>query len=381
MKSKQSSKESVKPKSTRLKLILKITAVILFVMFALEAGLRLREKLRTKVGGVYPSITYQHNQLRHALIPNVTYFDRVKINSLGFRGPEFSIQKPPNTIRIVCLGGSTTFDTYVSSNDQMWTQKLETFLKERYFDANIEVINAGVVGYKVIDTLINLQTRILPLQPDIIVLYHAHNDINGNLNTFLPTKNSPRPGWVNSEGGLKGFLRENSLLYQKSSLFLRYAQASSRGERGLRNQAISEAGLRNFERNLSLIAFSCTENNIKLIMPQVITGFRAEMTNEEQLANAKWALLFCWHLTLNGIYDAYIRYNEAIEKVAHESGAVFVESTKEIPGGSEYFADGIHFTDKGAHRFAEIIGARILDNTDRISYFPQRQNKHTASAF
>src|SRR5580765_4844670 len=33
----------------------------------------------------------------------------VKLNSQGFRNPEFSTNKPANTLRIVCLGDSWTF--------------------------------------------------------------------------------------------------------------------------------------------------------------------------------------------------------------------------------------------------------------------------------
>ena len=30
------------------------------------------------------------------------------INTLGFWGPEWAVEKPPNTVRVVALGGSTT---------------------------------------------------------------------------------------------------------------------------------------------------------------------------------------------------------------------------------------------------------------------------------
>ena len=347
--------------SGRLKYFLKIGAVIIFAILILEGGLRLREKLRSKIGGVYPGLTYQHHQLRHAFIPNTTYFNRVKINSLGFRSPEITIQKPPNTIRIVCIGGSTTFDTYVSSNDRTWTNKLKRFLKEKYLDANIEVINAGVVGYKVMDSLINLQSRILPLEPDMIVFYHAHNDIAGNRNTYLPTKEVPRPGEVKNECAIIGFLREHSLLYQKTNLLIRYIIAGRRSKHSSRHDTISKVGLSNFEKTLSLIGFVCAENNIKLIMPYVITGFREEMSKKEQLENAKWSVHFSRHLSLNGIYDGYSKYNQVIKKIASRFNGIFVYSTSEIPGGSDYFADGLHFTDKGAERFAEIVGSKILE--------------------
>src|SRR5581483_8198980 len=52
----------------------------------------------------------------------------VKVNALGFRGNEFEREKPPGTIRIACLGASTTFCGEVSSNDATWPAQLEKIL-------------------------------------------------------------------------------------------------------------------------------------------------------------------------------------------------------------------------------------------------------------
>ena len=43
----------------------------------------------------YPSPGYAKGENRH--------------NSLGYRGEEFAVPKPPSVYRIVCLGGSTTY--------------------------------------------------------------------------------------------------------------------------------------------------------------------------------------------------------------------------------------------------------------------------------
>ena len=44
----------------------------------------------------------------------------IRINSQGFRGPEISRVKPPQTVRLAFLGGSTTFCAEVSSNEATW---------------------------------------------------------------------------------------------------------------------------------------------------------------------------------------------------------------------------------------------------------------------
>ena len=332
--------------------------MVVVVCFSLEGLLCLRERYRTAIGGVYPEIFYQHEQLRHTLIPNATHYGRVAVNSLGFRGPEITLEKPPNTIRIVCMGGSTTFDTYVSSNDKTWTQRLEALLKQKFDLANIQVINAGVPGYRVLDNLINLQTRLLVLNPDIIIDYDGHNDVQANRNIYL-SKNL-RLGEVKTLDPIIKFLQEKSLLYQKATLALRYFEAARESEKSRRYDVVSETGLANFERVLSLLVYSSQRNGITVILPRVVTGFRKEMPSAEQVENAKWAFHFMRHLTLKGIFDGYDRYNQVIKKVAHEYGALYIDETAKISDGHEYFADGIHFTDKGAELVAKIIGDEIL---------------------
>lgn len=43
---------------------------------------------------------------------------------------------------------------------------------------SVEVINAGVAGYSSYNNLINISFRILPLEPDLIILYQGINDID-----------------------------------------------------------------------------------------------------------------------------------------------------------------------------------------------------------
>ena len=106
------------------------------------------------------------------------YFDgRLAINSMGFRGDEFQQQKPHECLRIVCLGGSTTFSPRVE-NAKTYPRLLQDKLRSTCPDLQIEVINAGAPGYTSAESLINFQLRVLDLSPDMVVIYHAVNDIH-----------------------------------------------------------------------------------------------------------------------------------------------------------------------------------------------------------
>src|SRR5467141_728049 len=67
----------------------------------------------------------------------------VHINSHGTRGTEFQTTKPPNTIRVLCLGDSRTFG-WGLSEPETYSGVLERLLQAHFSAAKrIEVINAG----------------------------------------------------------------------------------------------------------------------------------------------------------------------------------------------------------------------------------------------
>jgi hypothetical protein len=80
------------------------------------------------------------------------------INSFGFRGHEYPIEKTANAFRILALGDSFTFGQGVEEHD-IYTTLLERELAERHPEKHIEVINTGIMGYSAIDEM-NLLHRI-----------------------------------------------------------------------------------------------------------------------------------------------------------------------------------------------------------------------------
>ena len=94
------------------------------------------------------SIYSEHHYLGYTLTPNYKSLDGLNIhNSLGCRGEEFSKKKQPGVYRIVMLGGSTTYTTFVQSYKESWPFLTQIMLRNVCNLDNIEVINAGVGGY------------------------------------------------------------------------------------------------------------------------------------------------------------------------------------------------------------------------------------------
>lgn len=99
------------------------------------------------------------------------------VNSLGYRGPEVAIPKAPGGFRIVALGGSTTYGGYLDSYELAYPHQLQLELATVYGLDQVEVVNAGVPAYSTWETSVNFMLRVPDLNPDMIIIYHALNDL------------------------------------------------------------------------------------------------------------------------------------------------------------------------------------------------------------
>ncbi|WP_170399404.1 SGNH/GDSL hydrolase family protein [Ruegeria arenilitoris] len=119
-------------------------------------------------------------------IPAPSYkTDTNRHNSLGFRGEEIAPEKPTGITRIVAIGGSTTYGSHVNDYTQSYPAQLGALLNAD--TRGFEVVNAGVPGWVSTENLINLQTRVLPLDPDIVILFQGRNELFAQaFNNFKP---------------------------------------------------------------------------------------------------------------------------------------------------------------------------------------------------
>ena len=97
----------------------------------------------------------------------------VVIDSLGYRGVEFTRQKPPGETRMLMIGDSFTFGEFVSEG-QTLPAILEARLRKQC--PSLRVINAGLPGSTITDQHEMLR-RSMTLRPDAVVLVMTTNDI------------------------------------------------------------------------------------------------------------------------------------------------------------------------------------------------------------
>jgi lysophospholipase L1-like esterase len=97
------------------------------------------------------------------------------INSQGFRSLwDLSEAKEPGEARIMCLGDSTAFG-YSVGDRETYSSVLEEILRKRFPGRRITVINAGVPGYCLYQSLLLFRQRALRYHPDIVVVKDCGN--------------------------------------------------------------------------------------------------------------------------------------------------------------------------------------------------------------
>ncbi len=331
------------------------TLVVAGGLLAAEGAMRGRESIR--VGSATPGDTLyiEHPLLGRIPRPGARMIGRntaVVINSLGLRGPEIPAVKPDGTFRIACLGGSTTFGTHCSSNDTTWPARLQERLRASRPDLRIEVVNAGVPGYTVSHSRINLEERVLALDPDLIVVYHAANDLSAIQKLYCSSRQVDNKR-ATALTRVAEWLSRHSLLYRKVAKNVNVQLAGRDTARRLDH--LPEPAVAEFRSILSALVDDCRRAGIPVVLCTVATHFRADQPPAVRRRAAGTSLYYNRYLTVDALIDAFERFNSAIREVAVQAGAPCADVFSAVPGTPVYFGDSIHFSDEGTRLVADCL--------------------------
>jgi len=120
----------------------------------------------------------------------------VSVNSAGFRGPEWTIAKPPGTLRIAVIGDSFTEAPHVAY-DETFCAVAERALGgcKGLGGRKVQVMDFGIDAYGTAQELITLRRDVWQYSPDAVVLaFFSGNDVRNN-STVLETDKC-RPFYV-----------------------------------------------------------------------------------------------------------------------------------------------------------------------------------------
>jgi lysophospholipase L1-like esterase len=240
----------------------------------------------------------------------------------------FPVEPPPRNPslrRLVALGGSSTGGAFQMDDlGLFWPARLG----ERLAAQGWEVVNQGVGGWNSLHVRLYLESDIARLDPDLLVLYLGHNDLEP---TTLTTRQAwdryrSRRGWVARASGLFG---------------------RSRALSGLRNALLAAAGRRG---TVAVPPEDARENLIAIVQTAQAHGARVLLVTEG--------------------YDPdpapMAAYGALLSEVATAHGALWLDGAGLLhaAGSPDLFIDDCHLSIQG-HR---VLADGIADTLDRAGW-------------
>ncbi|MGE0159669.1 MAG: SGNH/GDSL hydrolase family protein [Dehalococcoidia bacterium] len=221
-------------------------------------------------------------------------------NSLGYRGPEVSCEKPKGTTRIVLVGGSSTYGWGVE-DDQTLDEYMRQELSTRYPGRRFEVVNLAFDGYDSFQDYERIRIEGLGYQPDVIVVNNGINDVR---NARYPDLQDPDPRtllWRDLVGALRAQAARGGPDFKsrlKHGFYSLQFVASVRGDwegqklltaRGLPEQPEpNPEAFDYFERNIRRIATLANEAGVALLLSTSPSSIRTKYPPDARSPRDYW---------------------------------------------------------------------------------------------
>lgn len=312
--------------------------------------------------GFYPTPNYARGKNRH--------------NALGYRGEEISLPKPAGLFRIVCLGGSTTYTEYVDDYRKSYPALLGAYLEEKGFE-NAEVVNAGGGSWSSWESLINLEMRVLDLDPDLIIIYHGINDIHARLVWPPEAYRSDNAGWraASESSFFMPSIFEHFTLLRILMIRLGMIKSHVDFERTLDTspdtyyaslfrkqmaEGVYPDGIfkevsarRMLARNRPIYFDRNIRNMVSLARAHGI---------EVVLSSFAYSPLFpeSPRVFSDEYQSAFSEHNGILREVAEDAGVLFFDFAAKFPTSKRYYTDGRHVNEDGARLKAKLFGEFLI---------------------
>jgi lysophospholipase L1-like esterase len=313
--------------------------------------------------------------------PNQKSMAVVNVDRHGFLAKDDGLtrMKPPDEIRLAFIGGSTTAGLNLNFQEN-WPGRVGDWVQDRLPGKTVRTINAGVPGFDTAMSLGNLALRVMPFSPDVVVIYHAYNDlkaIRGDV-PFHPdyTHIHTRPyGFGPEPNPIVGLLHKSMAYVRLRNQYREYRRKADfekglLGNAGTRLDRIPSEAEETFSQHIrSMIAIS-REGGARVVLLSFATLHDPSLDFNsaevlEKLDNRKKVELvamaqFTPGLTIPAVFEGLRQYNAALARIAAQEQTEWVDMAKAIPHDDQFFVDRVHFTAAGAREMARHLAPVVL---------------------
>lgn len=272
----------------------------------------------------------------------------ISINQNGCKiGYEtFLFEKPDNTIRIACLGGSTTKNAY--------PKYLKEILQPSIPNHSIEIMDWGCPGWTMVESTLNYVLRVQAFNPDIVILHHGINDIAPRLrnNYKFDLSHYRRPfcftglNWSDTLASYSSFAAWMQLRLGHTIADLDYwtVVQAKQGEWINMDDFPVDETLRHYKNGIESIHHLTKAQETKLILAGMCYTLKGYLN--EQLT------------------EIVEQHNLVMKQYAHNNNLIFCDTQKMLKHDTDYFVDQCHLIAFGDEMKAKMIANAILNQLD-----------------
>jgi hypothetical protein len=345
-------------------LILLLTAVL--AVGASEAALWVIAPVPYDEWMVYEN----EGHIRYRAVPNQLFKNRfgsvIRINKDGFRGPDYSYDKPAGTLRVVVHGESSAF-CYNSGEAQSWPGALQIAL-EQGLKMPVQVINLALPGYDIFDSKINYLAYGRAFHPDAILVYDTWNDMKN----FRELEEAPyhphgpvqnKPLWQRFARATQIGRRARNVVFTMTGQRMETRYRAQEGKGHGADRPVDPRAFSWEERSFrDLVMLAQTDGVLPILVSQATLVSREAMTRPEVLA-ALGDTSQNVEMTLPLVADTWLRVSGLIEQVAKDTNAIFIDGYAAVPHDVKHLEDHVHLWDAGSARLAAAIAEGLLHDS------------------
>ncbi len=284
----------------------------------------------------------------------------------GFIMPSEKYNNPD--LSIVFLGGSTTECRFVEEENRF--PYLTGKLIEQELGIKINSYNAGRSGNDSLHSLDILLNKVLPINPNIVVMLHNINDLSILLHekSYWNKKSSRKVIFNINDEIVSNFfkiMRDRYIpnlaaalhdLDKSTRTLLKSKQKPADEFAKTRGRSITfdkQALLAQFEMNLQSFIYLCQARHIVPVLMTMSSRFKEKP--DKIVADAVKNV----GVDYKQFKDLFDSFNESIRKKALENNILLIDLATAVPQEKEFLYDSVHHNDNGSIKTAQVISKQL----------------------
>lgn len=272
------------------------------------------------------------NVLVHGFILRPNQTGVTTSDQFGFPNLPVVLPKPDHVFRIVCFGGSTTYES--DHGNPRTTAFLQQLFENEFPGWKVEVINCGIASATSIEMCLHARDY-LRYQPDLLLYYEGINDALrtiANRKLFLPR-------W-------RALLLKSSVLRHWCNPLL-----------FLSDKDFRESWRRSTRVNLLGISMAAKEAGVPLAASSMAYPDKGQLSLRERLF-VEWNARTSWSqgmATFSVITHLLDMHNEMLKQLCGEKGWGYLPLAENYHHGMAHFRDVCHFSPEGMQERARLL--------------------------